>query len=91
MVSSNIGVSRVVDENYHNNPEKFVEGLHRMGLATHFPLLPGTGKPVIVWTSMYLAVPYISSSWVYEATGEKIEWKANEHAVVIIGYTKLNK
>lgn len=48
----------------------------------------GIGKPVIVWTSMYLAVPYISKSWVYEVTGEKIEWKANEHAVVIIGYTK---
>lgn len=48
----------------------------------------GTGKPVMVWTSMYLAAPYISSSWIYEPTGEKIYWKANEHAVVIIGYTK---
>ena len=45
------------------------------------------GKPVIVWTSMYLAVPYISTSWIYEPTGEKIYWKANEHAVVLIGYT----
>lgn len=48
----------------------------------------GTGKPVMVWTSMYLATPYISTSWIYEPTGEKIYWKANEHAVVIIGYTK---
>ena len=47
----------------------------------------GSGKPVIAWTSMYLAAPYISASWVYEPTGEKIYWKANEHAVVIIGYT----
>lgn len=47
----------------------------------------GTGKPVMVWTSMYLASPYISSSWIYEPTGEKIYWKANEHAVVVIGYT----
>jgi len=48
----------------------------------------GTGKPVMVWTSMYLAAPYISTSWIYEPTGERIYWKANEHAVVIIGYTK---
>ena len=47
-----------------------------------------TGKPVMVWTSMYLAVPYISKSWIYEPTGETIYWKANEHAVVIIGYTE---
>lgn len=48
----------------------------------------GSGKPVIVWTSMYLAAPYISKSWIYEPTGETIYWKANEHAVVVIGYTK---
>lgn len=47
MYSSNVGTARLIDENYSKNPEKFVEGLHRMGLATHFPLLPGTGKPVI--------------------------------------------
>lgn len=47
----------------------------------------GSGKPVIVWTSMSLAKPYISRSWIYEPTGETIYWKANEHAVVIIGYT----
>lgn len=44
-------------------------------------------KPVIVWTSMYLAPPYISNSWIYKKTGETISWKANEHAVVLIGYT----
>ena len=44
------------------------------------------GKPVMVWTSMGLAVPYISASWVYKPTGETIRWKAQEHAVVIIGY-----
>lgn len=47
----------------------------------------GTGKPVLVWTSMYLAAPYISTLWIYEPTGETVYWKANEHAVVIIGYT----
>ena len=47
MYSSNVGTARLIDDNYKNNPEKFVEGLHSMGLATHFPLLPGTGRPVI--------------------------------------------
>ena len=47
-----------------------------------------TGTPVMVWTSMYLAKPYISTSWIYKPTGERIYWKANEHAVVLIGYTQ---
>ena len=47
----------------------------------------GSGTPVIVWTSMNLASPYISTSWIYEPTDETIYWKANEHAVVVIGYT----
>ncbi len=47
MYSSNVGTARLINENYEKEPEKFVEGLHRMGLATHFPLLPGTGAPVI--------------------------------------------
>ena len=47
MYSSNVGTARLINENYKDNPEIFVEGLHRMGLATHFPLLPGTGRPVI--------------------------------------------
>ena len=45
MVSSNIGVSRVIDENYQNQPEKFVEGLYKLGLATPLNLdIPGAAK-----------------------------------------------
>ena len=44
------------------------------------------GNPVMVWISYNLTVPYISASWIYEPTMEKIEWKSGEHAVVIIGY-----
>ena len=49
MVSSNIGVSRVIDENYQNQPEKFVEGLYKLGLATPLNLdIPGAAhKPNI--------------------------------------------
>lgn len=46
------------------------------------------GKPVMVWTSMYLAPPYISKTWTYKPTMEKISWKAHEHAVVVVGYNK---
>jgi len=45
-----------------------------------------TNHPVMVWTSMDLLLPYISKSWIYKPTGETILWKANEHAVVVIGY-----
>ena len=31
--SSNVGVSRIVDEYYHNNPEQFVEAIYRTGIA----------------------------------------------------------
>ena len=48
------------------------------------------GRPVIAWTSMNLALPYISDSWIYKPTGEKINWKAQEHAVVVIGYNDEN-
>lgn len=45
MVSSNIGVSRVIDENYHNNPQKFVEGLYKLGIASPLNLdIPGAAK-----------------------------------------------
>ena len=33
MVSSNIGVSRIIDDHYKDHPEKFVEGIYRLGLA----------------------------------------------------------
>ena len=45
MVSSNIGVSRVIDENYQHQPEKYVEGLYKLGIATPLNLdIPGAAK-----------------------------------------------
>ena len=40
MWSSNIGVSVIIDDHYGRNPEKFVEGIHNLGLADnlHLPL-----------------------------------------------------
>ena len=48
MYSSNIGVSRIIDDHYKNCPEKFVEGLYRVGIAEDLKLdIPGYSKPVI--------------------------------------------
>ena len=48
--------------------------------------LVANNHPVIVWTSMGLSVPYISTSWIYKPTGETIYWKSVEHAVVLLSY-----
>ncbi len=48
MVSSNIGVSRLIDDHYHDNPQKFVDGLYRIGLPTKLNLqIAGEGTPFI--------------------------------------------
>ncbi len=47
-VSSNIGVSYLIDQNYGNNPQKFVDGLKRMSIDQPLHLqVPGEGKPNI--------------------------------------------
>lgn len=46
MYSSNIGVSRIIDDHYKDNPEQFVDGLYREGVGIPMELdLPGSGKP----------------------------------------------
>jgi len=37
-VSSNIGVSKIIDRFYADNPEKFVDGIYRLGLPTDLKL-----------------------------------------------------
>ncbi len=47
-VSSNIGVSRIIDKFYSKNPEKFVEGLDRIGIRTDLQLpIVGAAAPRI--------------------------------------------
>ncbi len=48
MVSSNIGVSTIIDNAYFNNPKKYVEGLYRVGINAdlHIPI-KGAGKAYI--------------------------------------------
>ena len=48
MVSSNIGVSYLIDKHYGKNPDKFVKGLYRMSLNEPLHLqISGEGKPNI--------------------------------------------
>ena len=47
-VSSNVGVSRLIDKYYESQPKKFVEGLHRMGIGEDLGLeIPGAGIPSV--------------------------------------------
>lgn len=46
MYSSNIGVSRIIDENYREHPEKYVDGLYKLGVGVPLNLpLMGSGEP----------------------------------------------
>ena len=46
--SSNIGISRIIDKYYSKNPEKFVQGIDRLGLRTDLQLpLVGAAAPRI--------------------------------------------
>lgn len=46
--SSNVGVSVLIDRAYHNQPENFVNGLYRIGVAENLHLdIPGYTKPRI--------------------------------------------
>ncbi len=44
--SSNIGVSRLIDENYHDQPDKFVRGLYNLGVGIDYHLPMGANPKV---------------------------------------------
>ncbi len=47
-VSSNVGIVKIVNENYKDNPQKFVDGLKRMNIGTKIGLpIKGEGQPII--------------------------------------------
>lgn len=47
-VSSNVGIVKLIYENYKNNPQKFIDGLNRMGLNKNLGLsIKGEGTPYI--------------------------------------------
>lgn len=46
------------------------------------------GKAVLVWATINMSKPFISTSWIYKPTMEKINWISGEHAMVVIGYNQ---
>lgn len=74
MVSSNIGVSRIIDRFYHNNPEKFVDGIHRLGLATNFHI------PIVGSTPAIIRYPKKNKR------GEYLNWSQTTLPWMSIGY-----
>ena len=73
-VSSNIGVSRIIDEHYGNNPEKFVEGIYRVGLASDLHI------PLVGATSPRIRMPKKNSR------GQYLNWSKTALAWMSIGY-----
>ncbi|MDD2798199.1 MAG: penicillin-binding protein [Bacteroidales bacterium] len=46
--SSNIGVAKIIDRAYHNDPKRYVDKLYAIGLNKKLDFqIPGTAKPVI--------------------------------------------
>lgn len=59
-VSSNIGVSRIIDDHYKNEPEKFVRGIYRTGLADNLNI------PLVGATSARIRMPHKNSHNQYD-------------------------
>ena len=77
MVSSNVGVSKLIDKYYHNQPEKFVEGLRRVGIGTPLGLpFDGAADPRI-------RMPHKDSKGGYRMSDN---WSATALAWMSIGY-----
>lgn len=69
--SSNVGVAKLITDNYAKNPQKFVDGLVKLGISTPLKLsIPGEGVPKIrdtkdkEWSGVSL--PFMSIG--YEST-----------------------
>ena len=72
--SSNIGVSHVIDKFYFNNPEKYVDGLHRVGIAEDLQL------PLVGYTPPIIRRPHKNSRGQYD------NWSKTALAWMSIGY-----
>ena len=73
-VSSNIGVSRIIDDHYHNDPEKFVRGIYRTGLAANL------GIPLVGATPAIIRMPKKNKH------GQYVNWSKTTLPWMSIGY-----
>lgn len=72
--SSNIGVSRIIDDHYKNHPEKFVEGIYRTGLHDDLKI------PLVGATSARIRMPHRNSHHQYD------NWSKTTLPWMSIGY-----
>lgn len=72
--SSNIGVSRIIDDHYRNNPEKFVKGIYRVGLADNLKI------PLVGATPARIRMPHKNSHGQYD------NWSKTALPWMSIGY-----
>lgn len=47
-----------------------------------------SNHPVMVWVTINLSKPFISTTWIYPKTGEEIKWISVEHVMVIFKITE---
>lgn len=73
-VSSNIGVSRIIDRYYSKNPEKFVEGINRLGLSADLQL------PLVGATAPRIRMPKKNDR------GQYVNWSKTALPWMSIGY-----
>ena len=81
----------------YNEPIKEVANQYKAGVVSKIGFefsevlkLVENNHPVMVWTTINLSKPFVSITWTYPKTGEKIQWLSGEHAMVIFD-TEENK
>ena len=74
LVSSNIGVSRIIDLHYHNNPERFVQDIYRLGLTPNFHI------PIVGATPARIRMPKKNKR------GQYVNWSKTTLPWMSIGY-----
>ena len=72
--SSNIGVSRIIDTFYHKNPEKFVQGIYKLGLADDLQI------PITGYSPAKIRIPKKNKH------GQYINWSNTALPWMSIGY-----
>ncbi len=72
-VSSNVGIVKIIEENYRNDPKKFIDGLERMGVHNKLNVpIKGEGKP-------FIPNPEDKKSWY----GTTLAWMTHGYGVEI--------
>lgn len=70
--SSNVGIAKIINDNYQDNPQKFIDGLYKIGLNKPLGIpIKGEGKPYIKNTS--------DKSW----SGITLPWMAHGYELQI--------